>query len=91
MKTQLDQARAKAERGGMAVNSNWYRYRRKASRYIYVAAALAVAFYGILFALLSIGHFLGSLLGLAFIVAGYFGWTFGPSIGANAEDLIGRV
>lgn len=87
----LEGKRVEIEKEGKVVNEIWHQYKRKAYLYICIPLVICICLYGALFAFLSIKHFLISLLGIGFVLLGYFGIRFGPDIADIGEDTVTRA
>lgn len=79
IKKNLKKAKTEALLRGLKLNANYYKYKRKSTLYIVLPLLFFMTAYGILYKILPLPQFMGSLLVLIVPIIGFFGILTVPS------------
>jgi len=79
IKKSLNKARRDALLKGLLLNTNYYKFKKKSTLYIVLPVLFWMSAYGILFMILTLGQFYGSLFVLIAPILGFFGVSIVPS------------
>jgi len=79
IKKSLNKARRDALLKGLHLNTNYFKFKKKSTLYIVLPVLFWMSAYGILFMILTLGQFYGSLFVLITPILGFFGVSIVPS------------